>query len=160
MPGNSLHFLGQFVTLCLLAGMGSDTAFVCCSCWRTELSSFPSFVGEACYFGREAGIFRNLLNWHPGCQCSLGPELAQAQTSHRSVVLCSLWDEHTSGLGRYTWAMIQLPKYRFQCCLRYPGSPAWHIPPSIRWFSGRISILEKPVPHPYEDVPGTTAGLR
>lgn len=104
MPGNSLHFLGQFVTLCLLAGMGSDTAFVCCSCWRTELSSFLSFVGEASYFGREAGIFRNLLSWHPGCQRSLGPELAQPKLL--IVQLFVLWDERTSGLGRYTWAMI------------------------------------------------------
>lgn len=69
MPGNSLHFLGQFVALCLLAGRGSDTAFVCCGCHRTELLSFLSSVGEARYCGKGAGIFRNLLSWHLGCQC-------------------------------------------------------------------------------------------
>lgn len=74
MPGNSLHFLGQFAALCLLAGMGSGTAFVCCSCWRTKQSRFLSFVGEAPCFGRTAGIFRNLLDQHPGSQSSLGPE--------------------------------------------------------------------------------------
>lgn len=74
MPGNSSHFLGQFAPLCLLAGMGSDTAFVCCSCWRTEQSWFFSFVGEAHCFGRRAGIFRNLLNQHPGSQSSPEPK--------------------------------------------------------------------------------------
>lgn len=72
MPGNSLHFLGQFAPLCLLTGMGSDTAFVCCSCWRTEQSWFLSSVGETHCSGRRAGIFRNLLNQHPGSQSSPG----------------------------------------------------------------------------------------
>ena len=57
MPGNSLHFRGQFVPLCLLDGRGSDMAFVCWGCHRKELLSFLSFVGEACCLGKEAGIF-------------------------------------------------------------------------------------------------------
>lgn len=56
MPGNSLHFRGQFVPLCLLDGRSSDTAFVYWGCHRMELLLLLSFVGEACSLGKEAGF--------------------------------------------------------------------------------------------------------
>lgn len=45
MPGNSLHFLGQFSPLCLLAGTGSGTAlFAAAAGEQSNRGSSPSWA--------------------------------------------------------------------------------------------------------------------